>query len=120
MDNMGNLFLKKQLVLDVCEPHLREVEVQSRNNKFNLFRFGSLELGDEEYIFGTEEKQYESTYSDQTKKRFPVVIARKRAFDYELTPFGSFTSDEQEMISDTISYTLEVQQTMSHYMLARC
>ncbi len=119
MDNFGNLFLKKQLVLSVCEPHIKKLEVKCQNNRFNIFRFGSLEFGDEEYIFGTEESQYEAAYCDNSQ-RLPIVIARKRYSDYVLTPLGNFSSDEQDMLRDTISYTLEVQQTMSRYMLARC
>ena len=120
MDYTDDLFLKKQLVLAVCEPHIRKVEVKCRNSKFCMFKFGSLELGDEEYVFGIEENKYKSTYADKTEINFPIVIARKKASDYELTPLSSFSKDEQDMISDSISYTLEVQQTMSHYMLARC
>jgi len=120
MDNFCNLFLKKQLVLDVCEPHIKKMEVNCHNNKFSIFKFGSLELGDEEYIFGTEQSQYEAAYSDSSTQRLPIIIAKKRFSDYVLTPLDNFSSDEQDMLRDAISYTLEVQQAMSRYMLARC
>ncbi len=115
-----SLNLKKDLVVNVCEPYIKTVEVKCHNNKFKLCRFGRLEVDDTEYVFGTEENQYNSAFSDSTQKVFPVVIAKKRFSDYELVPFDNFRECEQDMIRDAINYTLESQQTMTHYMLSRC
>ena len=116
----ANLVLRKQLVVDVCEPFLRVVEVKCKSNMFNIFKFGSFEYDSDEYIYGTEQSEYESSFADATKKVFPVVLARREKGGYVLSPLGSFSPKELEMINDNITYTLESQQTMRHYAVARC
>ena len=119
-DFPANLVLRKQLVVDVCEPFLRVVEVKCRNNMFRVFKFGSFEYDSDEYIYGTEESEYNNSFSDATKKVFPVVLAKRNKDGYVLSPLGSFKQKELEIINDNITYTLESQQTMRHYMSARC
>ncbi|MBR6252454.1 MAG: hypothetical protein IKR04_01220 [Clostridia bacterium] len=119
-DFPANLVLRKQLVVDVCEPFLRVVEVKCRNNVFKVFKFGSFEFDSDEYIYGTEESEYNSSFSDATKKVLPVVLARREKDSYVLSPIGSFRQKDLDMINDNITYTLESQSTMSHYMVARC
>lgn len=115
-----NLVLKKQLILEVCEPFMRTVPVKCRNHQFNVFKFGTFEYNDQEYLFGTEEAEYNSSFSDNTKKVLPVVFARREKNNFVLSPMGSFRQDELEMINESITYALESQQTLSHYLVARC
>ena len=85
-----------------------------------MFQFGMFELDNGEYAFGTEESQYNSTFHSKKDQQFPVIFARKIKGGYFLTPWGSFTPHQQEVINDTIRYSLEVRQTASHYLPNRC
>ena len=119
-DYQRGLCLKKQLILDVCEPGMITAEVKCRGNKFNMFIFGSFELDDKEYIFGTEEQEYHASFSDKTKNVFPVIFAKKEKTCYVLSPTGSFGPQELELINETITYTMESKHVMSHYTQSRC
>ena len=116
----NTLFLKKQLVIAVCEPDIPIVQVTCQNQEFSMFQFGMFEFDNGEYVFGTEENQYNSTFHSKKEDRFPVIIVKKTKGKNVLTPWGSFSPHDQEVICDTIRYSLEVRQTAAHYQLSHC
>ena len=117
----NNVFLKKDLILDVCEPYMQKVRVFFYGTSFNLFKFGTFEYEDETFAFGTEENEYNSIFANGSyDSKLPIVFARILETDdgdtaYELVPQGRFTDLELDSIEETIEYSLESQRTMAHY-----
>lgn len=121
--NFENVFLRKSLVLDVCEPYMEKVTVTHPGFSFELYKFGTFELGNSRYAFGTEEHEYEYAVSSAPyESKLPIVFARVIEDDdgntsYEFVPTSFFLEDSAFSVDKTIEYSLECQQVAGHYML---
>ena len=122
-----NLVVKKQQVLDFIEPYVQTetIGTDSDENAFQMCKLGSFEFACEEYIFGTEEHQYNSTMRSKRAKEFPVVVAKvidKYGADtrYRLVPIGNFPNEDVDLIQRSIDYTFDRQRAMSHYFPTHC
>ena len=115
------IFLKKQLIIDACEPYIETKPVNlHRKKSFNMCCFGKFELGDSEFIFGSEENNYNAIFNDQKATQVPIVFAKVKKGKkgkplYELAPKGDFTESDIEIIEECINHTLEGQRVISHY-----
>ena len=123
-DPFRELFIKKQLVIDVCEPFIQTLTVAFRDFTFSLQRFGSFEFDGDEYVYGCEESTYADAFDKDKISELPIVFAivsKDKSGDsvYTLYPAGMFDSQEIEIILEEIEYTLESQRVASHY-LTRC
>ena len=118
---MNGIFLRKDLVLDVCEPYIELIRVNCPIEFFNMFKFGTFEFNNETYAFGTEENEYNESFNNGcSSARIPVVFARIIEDDdgettYEFVSTHYFDSSELENIEDTIEYSLESQRVAMHY-----
>lgn len=119
------LSISRQLVLDVCEPFLFVKTVQTKlKDCLRIYQFGSFEVGDEMYIFGTEENQYHYSLKHEDK-RLPVIIAKVYHFGMEneyneMIYSGGFSERNLVMLADIIQYTLESQQVAAKYLSSHC
>ncbi len=124
-DFVRELFLKKQLIIDACEPYIdtRPIYLHKKES-FNMCCFGRFELGEKEFIYGSEENNYNAIFNDQKATQVPIVFAMKKKGQkgttfYELAPQGDFSQDELNIIGKCIEHTLEGQVVAKHYG-ARC
>ena len=121
---VNDIFLPKDLIVDVCEPYIEVEKVLIHGSFFNLCRFGSFELGDTEYIFGTEEEHYNSVFDNASVQKLPIVFAEKGKKNdtifYTMVAKGYFRPEILENIEDIINYTLESQRVMAKYQTRCC
>jgi len=120
-----DVFLKKQLILDTCEPFIEKKEVSIRKKKsFNMCCFGKFEIGGSEFIYGAEENSYNSIFNDKSATQFPIIFAKikhtpKNDTFYELAPKGDFSETDIDAIVECINHTLEEKRVIRHYV-PRC
>ena len=121
-----NLVVKKQQVLDFIEPYVQTepVGIDSDPHAFDLCKLGSFEIDCDEYIFGTEEHQYNSVMRSK-REEFPIVVAKVinkfgKDTKYVMVPIGNFPNEDVELIQRSIDYTFARQRAMRHYFATRC
>ena len=116
-----DVFLKKQLIIDTCEPYIETKKVSiHKKPSFNMCCFGRFEFGENEFIYGAEENSYNSIFNDQAATQVPIIFAKikrgpKKSTFYELAPKGDFTDNDIDAIIEGINQALEGKRVMGHY-----
>ena len=121
-ESFTELTLQKQIVSDVLEPFIIPITVSDSKNRFsiNFMKFGTFEIGEREYIYGTSFEEYMHVFNDANSTHYPLSFALKTKKGYVLAPTLDFSEEEYGDIKDSIQYYFDSQQAMSHYMAARC
>ena len=83
-------------------------------------KFGSFEIDGREYVYGTGLEEYMHVFNDSKATCYTLSFALKTKKGYVLAPTFDFSEEEFGDIKDSIQYYFSSQQTMSHYMAARC
>lgn len=110
--------LDRQLILDVCEPYIeKEPMLNLGDERSNLYLFGKLELGCDQYFYGSSEADYNNSDSDEV----PIIFAVKEGEIFrQVAIWNIFASSMIEHIRDTMKYALESKKVATKYSSARC
>ena len=118
--------LNKDLILDVCEPHMVEEKVKTKTSKrpITMYRFGSFEGFDsQEYIFGCDKTTYNRCFKRATEIPIRVALVHNyinRKSYNEMISLDQFSQNEIDVIRDVITHFLEARRVAGKYALTHC